>query len=263
MPDSLVLRDVADGVATITLNRPDALNAWTPELARELLTHARAAGADPAVRAVLIRGNGRAFSAGADVKNPREHTPEGDIDLSTRLREIYNPIILTISELPKPVVAAVQGATAGIGLSLALACDQIVAADDAYVLLAFVRVGVVPDGGAAWHLARRIGTGRAARLMLLAERLPAAEALDWGLVDEVCPAADLDATAGALAQRLAAGPTVAYANVKRVLRAAAGLPLADQLEFEATVQQEHATTADYAEAIAAFKEKRPARFQGR
>ncbi|MCW3040606.1 MAG: enoyl-CoA hydratase [Solirubrobacterales bacterium] len=250
------------GVAHLELNRPEALNAWTPELGRELLARLREAAQDPAVRAILVTGAGRAFSAGADVKNPREYTPNGEPDLSTRLREIYNPIVTTIRGAPKPVVGAIQGAAAGLGCSLALSCDLLLAGESAYLLLAFVHLGVIPDAGSSWFLAERVGAVRAAQLMMLGERLPAARALEWGLVNDVVPDDALRDSALALATRLAEGPTVALANMKRALASAAQAGLAAHLELEATLQQAQAGTADYAEGVAAFKEKRRAAFRG-
>ncbi|HEV7790855.1 MAG TPA: enoyl-CoA hydratase/isomerase family protein, partial [Pseudonocardia sp.] len=207
MDDETIRYRQDDGVAHLELNRPEALNAWTPGMGLTLLAALRRASADPSVRAVLITGAGRAFCAGADVKNARELMPNGDPDVSGRLREIYNPIVLAIRSAPKPVVAAVHGACAGIGASLALACDLILAAEDAYLMMAFVRIGVMPDGGISYFLAERVGLARAAQLTMLGERLPAATALSWGLVNELHPAAELLPAARALAARLAAGPT--------------------------------------------------------
>ncbi|MGH2938446.1 MAG: enoyl-CoA hydratase-related protein [Solirubrobacterales bacterium] len=251
-----------DGVARITMDRPDALNAWTPELGRELLDALRTAAVDPGVRAVLVTGAGRAFSAGADVKVPREITADGEPDLSTRLREIYNPIMLEIRQAPKPVIAAVNGPAAGLGCSLALACDLTLAAESAYFLLAFARLGVMPDGGACLFLAERIGLARTAELAICGEPLPATQALDWGLINAVHPDDQLGTAAHELATRLATGPTLAYANIKRTLRAASQTSLTEHLAFEATLQQEHATSADYAEGVRAFVERRAPRFIG-
>ncbi|MGQ0837548.1 enoyl-CoA hydratase/isomerase family protein [Actinokineospora sp.] len=254
---------VTGAVGHIELHRPDALNAWTPGMGRELLDATRRASSDDTVRAVLVTGAGRAFCAGADVKNARELTPDGHPDLSTRLREIYNPIVAAIRAAPKPFVAGVHGACAGLGVSLALACDLVVAAEDAYLQLAFVRLGVMPDGGTTAFLAERVGLARAAELCMLGERLPAAKALDWGLVTAVHPVDEFAAAARALADRLAAGPTTALASIKQALVSAAQAALADQLDLEAGLQQRHGSTADYAEGRAAFAQKRHARFTGR
>ena len=250
-------------VAHLELNRPEALNAWTPDMGRELLAALRDVGRDPEVRAVLITGAGRAFCAGADVKVPRELTPDGEPDLHTRLETIYNPIILEVRRMPKPVVAAVHGAAAGLGFSLALACDLVLAAESATFLLAFVKLGLVPDGGALAHLVQRVGAVRAAQLAMLGERLDARRALEWGLVNAVHPDEELRERAWELAERLAAGPTVALASMKELIDASTGLDLEAQLALEPRVQQRHASTADYAEGVAAFKEKRPPRFAGR
>lgn len=253
---------VDGGVAHIELHRPEALNAWTPDMGRELLDAVRRASVDPAARAVLVTGAGRAFCAGADVKNAREATASGEPDLSTRLRDVYNPIMLAIRTAPKPFVAGIHGACAGLGVSLALACDLVVAAQDSYLLLAFVRIGVMPDGGVTAFLAERVGLARAAELCMLGEKLPAAKALDWGLVNAVHPADELRPAARALAERLAAGPTVALASMKQALTAAAQRNLPEHLRLEASLQQAHAATDDYAEGRAAFVEKRQTRFRG-
>jgi 2-(1,2-epoxy-1,2-dihydrophenyl)acetyl-CoA isomerase len=251
-----------DGAVRIELSRPDALNAWTPDLGRELLSAIREASSDPRARALMITGSGRAFSSGADLKVPRELTADGMPDLSTRLREIYNPIVLAIRDAPKPVIAAVNGPAAGLGAALALACDLIVAAESAYFLLPFVNLGLIPDAGAAYLLAARVGYSRAAQLAMLGERLPARRALEWGVVNEVYSDEEFRSSSDAFGARLAAGPTVAYKNMKRVLRAGTQAALAEQLELEATLQQEHASTDDYAEGVLAFKEKRRPGFTG-
>ncbi|MDP9184006.1 MAG: enoyl-CoA hydratase-related protein [Actinomycetota bacterium] len=258
----LVTSRLVDAYAHIELNRPETLNAWTADMGRQLLEHLANASADPDVRAILLTGAGRAFSAGADVKDPREAMEDGAPDLTSRLRDIYNPIVLTVRAAPKPVVGAVHGAVAGLGASLALACDLLIASQDAYFLLAFVRIGVMPDAGASTFLAERVGIARAAELAMLGEKLPAAKALDWGVVNAVLPDDELLAAGHSLAAMLATGPTVALANIKRSLSAAAQRGLAEQVAFEADLQQTHATTHDYAEGVAAFKEKRPTVFRG-
>jgi 2-(1,2-epoxy-1,2-dihydrophenyl)acetyl-CoA isomerase len=257
-----VLFEVRDAVGVVTLNRPESLNSWTPDMGRELLATIQRAADDASVRAILIRGAGRAFCAGADVKVPRDLTPEGDPDLSTRLREIYNPVVIAVRAAPKPVIAAVQGSAAGLGCALALACDMVIAAESMYYLLAFVHLGISPDGGSSFLVAERAGSLRAAELMMLGERLPARRALEWGLVNRVVADEDLAAESEALAARLAAGPTVALDTMKRLIGHAAQARFAAHAELEATLQQRHATTADYAEGVASFKEKRRPDFSG-
>jgi 2-(1,2-epoxy-1,2-dihydrophenyl)acetyl-CoA isomerase len=253
----------AEGVARIELNRPEALNAWTYQLGEELSEALGSAATDGEVRAVMITGAGRAFSSGADLKQERRRTTEGKADLGGALREIYNPIILAVRTLPKPVIAAVNGPAVGIGCSLALSCDMIVAAESAYFLLAFVKVGLVPDGGASAFLTSRIGLARASELALLGEALPAREALAWGLINRVYPDNALLAESEQLAARLASGPTLAYANAKRALNAYAYPRLAEQLDLESDLQQEQAESDDFGEGVLAFREKRPAAFMGR
>lgn len=250
------------GVAHLELNRPDALNAWTPEMGRELLDALNGISVDPSVRAVLLTGAGRAFSAGADVKREREVLANGDLDLSSWLRDIYNPCVLAVREMPKPVVAAIQGAAAGLGASLALASDLVVAAESSYLLFAFVNIAVMPDAGALRFLAERVGLTRAAEIAMLGERLPAAKALDWGLVNRVVADDAVYAEGMALAQRLAVGPTLAIANIKRTLNETSQPDLAAQLAIEAERQQLHGGSFDYREGRAAFIEKRKAQFQG-
>ena len=254
----------ADGLATIELNRPEALNAWNTALGDELLAAVRAVADDPQVRAVLVRGAGRAFSSGADLKDVagRGTTPEGRPDLQAVLEEVYHPIIVGIRTMEKPVVAAVNGPAVGIGLSLALACDLVVAAESAYFLLAFVNIGLVPDGGASLFVPARIGFTRAAEMALLGERVSAPDALAWGLVNRVVPDDALAAEAEALGRRLAQGPTRSYAGSKRELNATMYGRLEEQLALEARLQQEMAGTADFVEGVGAFIQKREPLFRG-
>jgi 2-(1,2-epoxy-1,2-dihydrophenyl)acetyl-CoA isomerase len=248
--------------ARILLNRPDALNAWNEQFGRDLLDAVGALGDDEAVRAVLITGAGRGFSSGADLKEQRAADDGGLPDLSARLREIYHPIITGLREMPKPVVAAVNGPAVGIGCSLALACDLIVAAESAYFLLAFVNIGLVPDGGSTAFLPARVGYARAAEMAMLGERVPAPQALDWGLVNQVVPDDQLEPTAGALLERLANGPTRSYAGAKRLLNRRAYADLAGQLEAEADAQKEQGHSEDFIEGVLAFAEKRAPDFTG-
>ena len=257
-----VLVEVAEGVGRITLNRPKALNAWTAGFGLELLAALEDVAADGAVRAVSITGAGRAFSSGADLSQPPELTEDGKPDLRARLTETYNPVILAIREMPKPVVAVVNGPAVGIGCSLALACDLIIAAESAYFLLAFANIGLTLDGGASAFLAARIGHARSAELALLAERLPAAIALDWGLVNRVVVDEQLPTAAAELIGGLARGATRSYAASKRLLNERLYAGLAEQLHLEADLQQEMAETTDFVEGVVAFMQKRDPEFKG-
>jgi len=256
---------LADGVAKIELNRPEALNAWNKQLGEDLLAALRLAASEPEVRAVLISGAGRAFSSGADLKDVsnEELTPEGRPDVYKRLTEVYHPAMIAIRELEKPVIAAVNGPAVGIGCSLALCCDLVLAAESAYFLLAFVNIGLVADGGSSLFVPARVGVARAAEMALLGERVDAAKALSWGLINEACPDEALAGRSAELAGRLARGATRAYAATKRELNARVYANMAEQLELEATLQQEMVATADFLEGVTAFLQKREARFAGR
>jgi 2-(1,2-epoxy-1,2-dihydrophenyl)acetyl-CoA isomerase len=256
-----ITRDGA--VATVILDRPQALNAWSEQLAEELRDAVERLAHDEAVRCVTLTGRGRAFSAGADVKAGFPPTAAGHPDIHTRLVEVHHPIITGVREMPKPVIAAVNGPAAGIGCSLALACDLVIAAESAYLMLAFVRIGLAPDGGASAFVHVRAGLGRGLEMALLGEPIPARQALDWGLVNRVVADADLQNSAAALASQLADGPTRAYAATKREFNALAYRELRRQLALEADEQQVLAATYDHAEGLAAFAEKRSAAFTGR
>src|SRR4051794_16565769 len=253
----------AEGVATLTLDRPQAMNAWDNDLAAAMKGAIEEVTCDDAVRAVVITGNGRAFSAGADLKSGFDPTPEGHPDLGQALRTRYHPTILGIRDIPKPVIAAVNGAAAGIGCSLALACDLVIAAESAYFLLAFVNIGLVADGGSSFLIPERAGFARAMEMAMLGERVPAAKALEWGLINRVLADERLRDEAGALAARLADGPTRSYAGTKRQLNAWAMARMEAQLELEASIQAELGGSGDFQEGVAAFVEKRSPRFAGR
>ncbi len=250
-------------VAVLTLDRPDAMNAVNPQLGDDLRRALEDAAGDDQIRAVLLTGNGRAFSAGADLKAGFDPTPEGHPDVGKALRERYHPIIMAIRTMPKPVVAAVNGPAAGIGLSFALACDLVVAAESAYFLLAFVNIGLVPDGGSSFLIPERIGFARASEMAMLGEKIPAARALEWGLINRVTPDEALQDEAGALADRLANGPTRSYAGTKRQLNAWQFARMEAQLELEASIQGDLAASGDFMEGVTAFVQKRPPSFQGR
>jgi 2-(1,2-epoxy-1,2-dihydrophenyl)acetyl-CoA isomerase len=248
--------------ARILLNRPDALNAWNGQFGEDLLDAVTTVGEDESVRAVLITGAGRGFSSGADLKEQRTEGDGGAPDLSARLKEIYHPIITGLREMPKPVVAAVNGPAVGIGCSLALAADLIVAAESAYFLLAFVNIGLVPDGGSTAFLPARVGYARAAEMAMLGERVPADQALDWGLVNRVVPDDELESVSGELLNRLANGPTRSYAGAKQLLNRRMYADLAGQLDAEAEMQKGQGSSQDFIEGVLAFVEKRPPNFTG-
>ena len=264
VPSDTVRWDLTEAVGTILLNRPQAHNALTAEMKTALLAALRRAAASPEVRAVLITGAGPAFCAGQDLREHAEVLTAAQTGAAMdTVREHYNPIVLAIRSMPKPVIAAVNGVAAGAGASLALACDLRIAARSASFLMAFARVGLAADTGASWTLQRLVGAGRAAELLLLAEPLAAVRALELGLVSQVVDDADLPATASALAARLAMGPTAAYAGIKAELDYAAGHDLAAALEQEAEVQAALGRTADHLAATAAFAQKQRPTFQGR
>jgi 2-(1,2-epoxy-1,2-dihydrophenyl)acetyl-CoA isomerase len=263
-PQTVTLR--RDGAAaTIELNRPEALNAWNGQFGTELLAAVREVAEDDGVRVVVITGAGRAFSSGADLKDVSgrdERTAEGHPNLQKVLTERYHPIITGLRRMPKPVVAAVNGPAVGIGMSLALAADLIVAAESAYFLLAFVNIGLVPDGGSSLLVPTRVGFARAMEMSMLGERVTAAQALEWGLINRVVADDAFAEEVAALRDRLAAGPTRSYAGAKRQLNAWLYARMDEQLELEAQVQQEMAGSPDFYEGVAAFIEKRPAVFTG-
>jgi 2-(1,2-epoxy-1,2-dihydrophenyl)acetyl-CoA isomerase len=261
MADDTILVDLDGeaGVATVTLNRPDALNALTVPMKQALLAAFRRLERERAVRAVVLTGAGRGFCAGQDL---RERLEPGAASLGVEVRERYNPIIRAMRGLPKPIVGAINGVAAGAGASLAMACDMRIASEAASFALAFGRVGLVPDSGATWFLPRLVGAARAAELALLNDALPAEDALRIGLVSRVVPADQLAAEVRAIATRLAAGAPRAIALTKRALNAAWDHDLDAALEYEAHLQDVAGRTKDHAEGMAAFMDKRPPRFTG-
>src|SRR3954471_23721275 len=249
-------------VTTLVLDRPQAMNAVDAQLGDELKAAVQDAAQDDSTRAVVLTGNGKAFCSGADLKAGFEAGADGLPDVGHALRHRFHPIIEGLRAMPKPVIASVNGPAVGIGLSFALACDLVVAAESGYLLLAFVNIGLVPDGGSSFLIPERIGFARAAEMAMLGERVTAQKALEWGLVNRVVPDAELETAAQDLADRLASGPTRSYAGSKRELNAWQFARYEQQLELEATIQAEVAHSQDFLEGVAAFVEKRPARFGG-
>ena len=258
--DPAVIVAVADGVMTLCLNRPDSHNALSAEVRAALLAALGSARSDGAVRCVLLVANGKNFSAGGDLNAARQQPdPMGMWERFAGVHEF----VRTVVEFEKPLVCAVHGAAAGGGLALALSADLILAAESARFVPAFTRVGILPDSGILYTLPRRIGVAQSKRILWSGEPLPAAEALRVGMIDQVTPDAELASTAQALAQRLAAGPTLVYILSKRLLDGALAGGLASRLEGERLAQAICSQSEDFREGVRAFFEKRPPRFQGR
>ena len=265
MPAKL-LYAVADGVATLTLNRPEVLNAFDFDLTRALHDRLQEAERDPAVRCIVLTGAGKGFSAGQDLAVMAEAYKDGttaNVHFGEHIRETFNPIIARLRALEKPVIAAVNGAAAGAGLGIALACDLRFAADSARFFSGFVKIGLAPDSGLAYTLPRLVGTSRAMEFTFSGDPLDAAAAERWGMVNRVYPAALLMEETLAFARKLAAGPTRAIGLTKRVLNRSQDMDLAQLLEYEALIQEAAGHTADHLEGVTAFLQKRPAVFQGK
>lgn len=250
----LVQRD--GGVLTVTMHRPEALNAFDAAMKPALLAAVRDAADDPGIRAVVLTGAGSAFGAGQDLKEHLGRVAAGDPTLTATLTEFYNPLILAITEMPKPVIAAIGGAAAGAGAALAFACDLRIASTNASFSMAFARAGLSADSGASYTLPRLIGRGRALSMMLTGRRVAAAEAHEIGLVDEVVPPESLDERAAAIAHELAAGPAGALGWIKASVRFAESHSLAETLTFENRAQVACFASADHREALDAFVAKR-------
>ena len=248
-------------VLTLTINRPEALNALNPPTMRALRNGIDAAGRDPEIGAVILTGSGRAFCSGADLKDVSARLEAGDTDVGRDLRENYLPLTRAIRACPKPVIAALNGTAAGAGLSLALACDLRIAAAGAHLIVAFVRVGLVPDAGSLFFLTRMLGLSKATELALTGEPLPVEDARRLGLIAAVVPADDVMTVALERARRLAEGPRQTQALIKRGLERALDLDLERVMELESQLQTLAARTPDAQEAIRAFIEKRKPAFR--
>ncbi|QDG77729.1 2-(1,2-epoxy-1,2-dihydrophenyl)acetyl-CoA isomerase PaaG [Labrenzia sp. PHM005] len=257
-----VLSEFKDGVQTITLNRPDRLNAFNEDMHLALRGHLAAAAKSVETRAVLLTGAGRAFCAGQDLADEQMDAADAPPDLGYTLETFYNPLIRQIRALEKPVICAVNGVAAGAGANIALACDIVLAAQSAKFIQAFSKIGLIPDAGGSWLLPRLIGEARAKALALTAEPLQAQSAADWGLIWKALPDDSLMEEAQTLAKQLAGGATTGLALTKQLMQEAAGQSLDEHLDRERDAQQQAGRTNDYREGVAAFMEKRPARFSG-
>ena len=257
-----VLVSVEAGVATITLNRPEKLNALNLQMHQLLRAALERAADEPAIRAVLLAAAGRGFCTGQDLAE-RDVTAAAPIDLSVSLGSHYNPLVRRMRALPKPIVCAVNGVAAGAGASIALACDLVIAARSASFIQSFSKIGLVPDAGGSYFLPRLVGTARAMGLALLSEKLSAEQAAQWGLIWKVVDDAVLAEEARAVCATLASGPTKGYGVLKKAIYASAGNSLDAQLDLERDLQREAGLTDDYREGVSAFKEKRAPRFKGK
>ena len=258
MPGLLV--DLTEGVQTLTFNNPERLNALTSEMVRDLGQAVRAAERDDAIRALVLTGAGRGFCSGADINDFHVGEGEGPLDLGAGLRTSLNPFVMRLHALEKPVVAAVNGVAAGAGLSLALACDLRFAAESARFVLAFAKIGLVPDSGLFYFLPRLIGPGKTLELAWTAEPISAREAYELGMLNKVLPDAEVLGHTQELAARLAHGPSKALALIKRAVNQAHELPLDRVLELEAAYQTIASRDPNFAEGVAAFRAKRPPNF---
>lgn len=261
MSDNLVSYNLDDGVALLRLNDPKTLNAFSESMA-EALGEALAR-AEKEARAVVLTGEGRGFSSGVNLVTGAASKPADQRDAGERLERQFNPLMLRLRNLAVPFVTAVNGPAAGVGCSFALAGDIVVASENAYFLQAFSRIGLVPDGGSAYLLASAAGRVRAMEMMLLAERISAEQALNWGLINRVVPDGNVVSAAFAIARRLASGPTQALGLIRKLAWSALDEPFARQLSLERDAQRIAGKNPDFDEGVAAFREKRPAVFKGR
>jgi len=257
--------DITDGVATLTMNRPEARNALSMEMRAQLIDVLHDIEHDDTVRCVVLKGAGDHFMAGGDVKGMSESIKKDPSDVRKefllRIHDLH-PIMFAMRRMPKPIIASCRGAAAGAGVSMALACDLVIAADDAFFTLAYCKIGTSPDGSSSFHLPRAVGIKKAMEIALLGDRIGAQEAKDIGMINFVVPNAELDAETAALAQRLAAGPTHVYGNTKALFYRSLESEFESQLQAEAEYFADCASRADFREGVSAFVEKRSPNFTG-
>ena len=254
--------NVDSGIATLTLNRPDRLNSFNTQMHAEVRTAMKNVHEDGAIRCLLLTANGRGFCAGQDLSDRSVSTDGGVPDLGESIEKHYNPLIESIMGLPKPVICAVNGVAAGAGVSIALACDIVLAARSASFIQVFCKIGLVPDSGGTWNLPRAVGLVRAKGLALLGDKLPAEQAEAWGLIWRCVDDDDLQFEAKRLAAHFATQPTLGLGMIKKLLRVSSGNTLSQQLELEKNTQRMLGRSHDYREGVAAFLEKRSPEFKG-
>lgn len=262
MSNATVLLDVKNGVARLTMNRPDKLNSFNRVMSAEMREAMSRIECDSAIRAVVLTGAGRGFCAGQDLAD-LSFEPGRQTDLHQLLEQEFNPLVRRLQALPKPVVARVQGIAAGAGANLALACDLVIAARSASFLQAFVNIGLLPDCGGTHFLPHRVGVARAMGLAMLGEKLSAEQAQSWGLIWKCVDDSELDNEVDRIAVRLAAMPTLALAAIKKAILAAQTSTISTSLDLERDLQAALGRSHDYTEGVNAFLQKRPARFEGR
>ncbi len=255
-----ILFEAQEGIATITLNRPDKLNAFNDRMIQETTDALKQCARDKGVRCVVLTGNGRAFSSGQDLSDVQAR--EGVFSIGEHLRHGYHRLIKQMVATEKPIIGAINGVAAGAGVGIALATDIRIASDKASFMLAFSRIGLVPDSGTNWLLPRIIGQARAYEMAVTADRIPADKALEWGIVNRVIPHEQLMENVMAWAKPMATGPTLAYGLAKRAMNRAWDMSLDEALEYEAHMQELAARSHDFTEGVTAFLEKREAQFKG-
>ncbi|WP_340617765.1 2-(1,2-epoxy-1,2-dihydrophenyl)acetyl-CoA isomerase PaaG [Xenorhabdus entomophaga] len=261
---SMVLTDIKAGVLSITLNRPECLNSFNEELHQQLSKAMDIAEQDESVRCVLLTGAGRGFCSGQDLNDRNSFISEGGMpDLGQSVERYYNPLIRRMTALPKPIIAAVNGVAAGAGVSLALACDIVIASRTASFIQAFCRIGLTPDSGGSWFLPHKIGQARAMGMALLGEKISAEQALEWGMIWQVVEPEELAHKTQAMAEHLATQPTVALGCIKQATYAAAGNTLEQHLDLERDLQRQCGHSEDFREGVSAFIEKRQPVFKGK